>query len=177
LQQFRAHILAQHRLLTRMKPNRRYGWDYAGSRRAFTTRLLFAVDVSGSISDEDLQRGFSIVNQFFKYGIEKIDVMQFDTEIKGPPVQFKKVKCCIDVVGRGGTCFQPILDYLGTDAGSCYDGLIIFTDGITAMPKPPKNRHTRILWLFNHERYYLRRARGLEQIGSLAYLKNDPYAS
>ena len=52
---FRASIISSKRKLTRMKPNRRTGFDNMGSIRRFDTKLLVAVDVSGSISSESLQ--------------------------------------------------------------------------------------------------------------------------
>ena len=33
---------------------------------------------------------FGIVNRFFKYGIETIDVVMFDTEINGETISLKK---------------------------------------------------------------------------------------
>lgn len=81
LSQFRANIISQRRKLTRMKPNRRYGFDYMGSQFEPKTHLLVAVDVSGSISNEDLKNFFSIINRFFSYGVEKIEVITFDVEI------------------------------------------------------------------------------------------------
>ena len=35
-----------------------------------------------------------------------------------------------------------------------YDGAIILTDGYAPIPSPPKNRRTRVLWLFNREETY-----------------------
>ena len=113
LRQFRASVLSIHRRLTRMKPNRRYGFLYLGSRYDFTTHLLFAVDVSGSMSSEDLARGFSVINRFFEYGVETIDVIQFDTEIKGPPLTLKRARRDVKVIGRGGTSFAPVIDVSG----------------------------------------------------------------
>lgn len=144
-------------------------FQYMGSRRDFTTKLLFAVDVSGSIPSADLERGFSLINQFFRYGIEQIDVIQFDTEIKGPPLTLKRARRAIAVLGRGGTNFAPVLAYL--DEHRDYDGLIIFTDGYAPVPPPPQNRTTRILWLFNHEANYQAMARGLRTGGLTAFLK------
>lgn len=171
LRQFRMTILSTQRRLTRMKPSRRYGFLYLGSRRDFTTQLLFAVDVSGSISHEDLQRGFSIVNQFFKYGVETIDVIQFDTEIKGDPITLKKARYRLNVMGRGGTSFGPIMQYIDTHRQ--YDGLIVFTDGYASTPPKPKNRRTRVLWLFNHETCYNHSRAALKHIGPAVFLKAD----
>ena len=99
LNHFRSSIISSKRKLTRSKPNRRYNFDYMGSRYDFCTKLLIAVDVSGSISDADLQNFFSIINRFFKYGIELIDVIQFDTEIKEEPLTLKKAKKLVKIKG------------------------------------------------------------------------------
>ncbi|MEZ4868025.1 MAG: VWA-like domain-containing protein [Caldilineaceae bacterium] len=169
LRQFRTSILANQRVLTRMKPSRRYGFQYMGSRRDFTTRLLFAVDVSGSIPSADLERGFSTLNRFFRYGIETLDVIQFDTEVKGELVTLKRARQSVQVVGRGGTSFAPLMAYI--DEHRDYDGLIIFTDGYAPIPPRPQNRRTRILWLFNHEANYQAMAHGLRDLGLAAFLK------
>lgn len=171
LRQFRSSILATNRVLTRMKPSRRYGFQYMGSRYDFTTNILFAVDVSGSIGSDDLKRGFSVINRFFKYGIRTIDVIQFDTEIRGKPTTLKRARYEIEAVGRGGTNFAPVIDYL--DEHRTYDGLIIFTDGIAPVPRKPVNQRTRVLWLFNNESTYERMHQQLRHIGRAAFLRED----
>ena len=78
---FRASILSERRKLTRMRPNRRSGFETMGSRYDFTTSMIIGVDCSGSISTEDLQNFYTTINHFFQYGIHQIDVVQFDTEL------------------------------------------------------------------------------------------------
>ena len=78
---FRATILSEKRKLTRMRPNRRSGFDAMGNRYDFKTRLIMGVDSSGSISNDDLRNFYSTINRFFQYGIQQIDVVQFDTEL------------------------------------------------------------------------------------------------
>jgi len=169
LRSFRASIISVNRVLTRMKPSRRYGFLYLGSRRDFCTKLLFAVDVSGSVTNQDLRKAFSIINRLFKYGIERIDVLQFDSEIKGKPLTLKKAQTKIKVIGRGGTYFQPVIDYI--DKNKEYDGLIIFTDGWAPVPTTPKNKRTRLLWLFNNEHNYRRLKENLKPIGGATFIK------
>jgi predicted metal-dependent peptidase len=172
LRQFRASVLSIHRRLTRMKPNRRYGFLYMGSRYDFTTRLLFAVDVSGSMTSADLARGFSVMNRFFEYGVEAIDVIQFDTEIKGAPLTLKRARREVKIIGRGGTSFAPVMAFL--DEHRDYDGAIIFTDGQAPVPPRLKNRRTLLLWLFNREETYRRQHEALRPFGRAAYLKEAP---
>ena len=150
LSSFRASILSQNRELTRTRPNRRYGFDFMGSHYKFTTKLLVAVDVSGSISDKELSKFFSIINRFFKYGIKDIDVIQFDFNITAPIMNLKKAKKSIKVTGRGGTSFQPPIDYY--TAHKEYDGLIIFTDGYAEVPKITKAK--QLLWILTGKMEY-----------------------
>jgi len=169
LRKFRTSILSQQRRLTRMKPNRRYGFAYMGSRRDFTTRLLFAIDVSGSMGTEELRQGFSVVNRFFNYGVPAIDVIQFDAEITTDVMTFRRAQREVQLTGRGGTNFGPVLAYL--EEHRDYDGLIIYTDGYAPCPAPPQNRRTRILWLFVSEAHYRSCYPKLQHLGQGAYLK------
>ena len=109
----------------------RTGFDQMGSAREFTTKLLVAVDVSGSISESSLSNFYSVINKMFKYGIDEIDCVQFDCEL-GPVKNIRKASRQIEVTGRGGTSFQPIFDYLLEH--NTYDGLIILTDGYAPHP-------------------------------------------
>ncbi len=74
------------------------------------------------------------------------------------------------MIGRGGTDFQPVIDYI--DKHKDYDGLIIFTDGFAPVPVAPnKNRRTKILWLFNNENNYLNMKLQVRQIGRSTFIK------
>ena len=149
LSQFRASIISQRRTLTRMKPNRRYNFDYMGSKFEPKTHLLVAVDVSGSIGSEDLQNFFSIINRFFSYGVEAVQVLAFDTEIK-QEFELKKAAKSVKIAGRGGTDFQCAIGYYEKHAE--YQGLIIFTDGYASVPKIKSNK--QILWILTRKEEY-----------------------
>lgn len=169
LRSFGTSILASRRELTRCKPSRRYGFDYMGSRYALRTKLLVAVDVSGSISDTDLVHAYSVINRLFQYGIETIDTLQFDTELAGPVDTFTRKRFRVKIQGRGGTDFAPVLEYI--DQHRDYDGLIIVTDGMAAKPLKPKNRHTKVLWLFTSESTFDMSAKSLAHIGRTAFIR------
>ena len=89
---FKTSVISSKRRLTRMRPNRRFGFDAMGSRYELSTNLLIAVDVSGSVTDKNLQFFFSVINRLFKYGVEKLDVLQFDSKIQGEPEPLKKAR-------------------------------------------------------------------------------------
>ncbi len=147
LSQFRASILSTKRHLTRMRPNRRYGFDAMGSQYAYSTRLLVAVDVSGSVPDEDIRKFLAVINRFFKQGIESIEVIQFDSKITTEkPILLKQAANGIRVIGRGGTNFQPAIDFYYEHEE--YDGLVFLTDGYAPIPKiPADKRHKPLAWI------------------------------
>lgn len=176
LSQFRACIISQRRKLTRMKPNRRYGFDarvtmkkspqqttesrakseasldqlyFMGSQFEPKTHLLVAVDVSGSIETEDLKNFFSIINRFFSYGVEAINVITFDWELQ-QEFELKKAAKNIKITGRGGTNFQCAVDYYENHPE--FQGMIIFTDGYAEVPKIKKAK--QLLWILTGKMEY-----------------------
>ncbi len=140
---FRASILTSERKLTRMRPSRRSGFQQMGSIRRFNTRLLVAVDVSGSVSDKSVSDFYGVVNSAFRYGFESVDVLQFDQGVRSVISLTKAVKD-FAVCGRGGTSFQEPVDYAYENG---YEGLVILTDGCAPQPKMPEAMRTRILWV------------------------------
>ncbi len=171
LRWFHRTTLGQKRRLSRMKCNRRYGFLYLGSRYEFTTRLLVAVDVSGSMSNADISLGFSLINRFFNYGVEHIDVLAFDTEIQGEQLSLKRARREIVVTGRGGTSFDGVMDYI--DQHPHYDGVIIITDGYASVPKMRRQRYIPLLWIFINETHYHSNARRLQQHGRVVFIRSS----
>ena len=171
LSMFRASVLSSSRKLTRMLPSRRYGFEYMGSKRDFTTELLVAIDVSGSVTNEGISQALSIINRFFKYGVENIDVIQFDYGLQGEKMTMKKaLKDKFKVQGRGGTDFQAPIDLFIKDS---YDGLIMITDGFAAVPEVPKVFRGNILWLiYENEWFDISRKQGLNK--ELSWIKDFP---
>lgn len=165
---FRASILSSKRHLTRMRPNRRSGFENMGSIRRFDTNLLIAVDVSASISDEVLTHFYSVIGKIFKYGIEHVDVVQFDCNLSEVQA-FEKSKKRIDIVGRGGTSFQPIFDFVHKNYK--YDGLIIFTDGYAPKPKKPKGFKTKVVWVCENEQAYNEHKTWMKETGRCCTIK------
>ena len=146
---FRASILSEKRKLTRMRPNRRFGYDAMGSRYDFCTRMLIGVDCSASITKTDLRNFYSTINRFFKYGIKQIDVVQFDVKL-GEVQTLLKASEEIKISGRGGTLFQPFIDYVAQHPE--YDGALIYTDGYAPHPEIPANMRTRLCWVLTSEK-------------------------
>ena len=158
---FRASIISSKRKLTRMKPNRRTGFDNMGSVRRFNTKLLVAVDVSGSISTESLKYFYGVINSAFRYGFESIDVIQFDCGVRAVH-NLKKVIKDVAIVGRGGTSFQEPIDYAHENG---YDGLVVLTDGYAPEPTIPDGFRTGILWVCENESCLKQHKRWMEKTG------------
>lgn len=157
-QQFRSTVISSARTLTRMKPNRRFGYKAMGSRREFTTKILVAIDNSGSISSEDLELALGFINKFFKYGIDSLDTIQFDTEIHPETFsELHKKAPELKVYGRGGTDFNCVFTY-AQKTNPTYDGVIIFTDGYASVPDNShlrtNYRRTKYIWCLNDEGAY-----------------------
>lgn len=164
---FRASILSTQRKLTRMRPNRRTGFDNMGSIRRFDTKVLVAVDVSGSISSSDLSFFYGVINSAFRYGFTAVDVIQFDAGVR--VVQsLKKVQWDVFVMGRGGTSFQEPIDYANENG---YDGLVILTDGYAPQPVLPDNMRCKLVWVCNNRESYESSHGWMEKTGRVCIME------
>ena len=159
---FKTSVISSRRRLTRMRPNRRSGFDAMGSRYELSTNLLIAVDVSGSVTDRSLQFFFSVINRLFKYGVEKLDVLQFDAQIQGEIEPLKKARKTVKIMGRGGTSFQPAADYYCERPE--YDGLIYFTDGYAPPPVFNTKRPIDVLWVICSRQCYMANSAWIRKI-------------
>lgn len=170
LSSFHTSMLSSKRNLTRMRPNRRSGFAQMGSQYALQSKLLIATDVSGSITSDYLNAFFSVIKKFFTYGIERIDVMQFDCELQ-PVVSLDKMKAAgeIKITGRGGTDFQPVFDYI--KAHHEYDGLIILTDGYAPAPKADPWLRAKVLWICDCEKNYHNHRDWMEKSGRVCFME------
>jgi len=165
---FRASVISSRRRLTRMRPNRRTGFQNMGSTREFTTRLLVAVDTSGSITSESLRYFYGVINSAFRYGFESIDVIQFDCGVRKVTKDIRKKIDDILVVGRGGTSFQEPVDYALENG---YDGLLMLTDGFADHPVIPEGRKLPILWVCDCSRSYEVNHAWMEKLGRVCTIE------
>jgi predicted metal-dependent peptidase len=109
-----------------------------GTKRNYTSKLLVGIDTSGSMSDREIEACLTEVNGMVDH--VECHVIFFDTQLHGKPVHISKRQSSMEVLGRGGTNFQPIITYVDEHQ---YDGLIIMTDGYAPFPEKPK---ARVLW-------------------------------
>ena len=141
VRRFNTSVQTSKQVGTRMKPNRRFDLDAPGRRRVYTTKILFAVDASGSMSDEDVAEGFAVINSVCRHA--EVHYMLFDTQIKNIETKLKRAQKTFKIGGRGGTDPGPVLKYVDEHR---YDGLVVYSD-MYFSSEQPKPRKTKVLWL------------------------------
>ena len=145
---FAATVRTRKRFATRMRYNKRYGLIFPGYRLDRKSRILFAIDSSGSMSDEDINKGCAILHNFLKKC--DIDVAFWDAQMIDP-FKFKKNITKIEAPGRGGTDPHCIGEYLDEHQKLHYDGVIIFTDCIWSWEE--NNLHAPVFIISSEEKY------------------------
>jgi predicted metal-dependent peptidase len=125
----------------RRKENRRYE-DNPGLKIKMRQHMLLAIDTSGSVSDTELAEFMNEIHHIYKVGVD-ITVVQCDTSIKS--IEPYRGKNEISVLGRGGTEFDPVLDYYNANLKK-YTSLVYFTDGECYTSVRPKGK---VLWVLS----------------------------
>ena len=125
----------------RRKENRRYA-DNPGLKIKMKQHMLLAIDTSGSVSNDELIEFMNEIHHIYKAGVD-ITVVQCDTTIRS--IEPYTGKSEINVVGRGGTYFDPVLEYYNAHLKK-YTSLVYFTDGECDATVRPKGN---ILWVLS----------------------------
>jgi predicted metal-dependent peptidase len=125
----------------RRKENRRFS-DNPGLKVKMRQHMLLAIDTSGSVSDTELKEFMSEIFHIYKCGVD-ITIVQCDTTIKS--IEPYKGKLEMNVTGRGGTEFDPVLEYFNENQKK-YTSLVYFTDGECYTDVKPKGN---TLWVLS----------------------------
>lgn len=125
---------------TRRKFNKRYE-ENPGLKIKQKRHILVAIDTSGSVSTAELTEFVNELYHISKTGTE-ITVVEADAAIShiskfNPKQDFK-------IHGRGGTDFQPVIDYYN-DNRRKFTCLVYFTDGEAPAPTKPQGRNLWVL--------------------------------
>ena len=127
----------------RRKYNKRYE-DNPGLKIKPKRHILVAIDTSGSVSSKELKEFLNEIYHIQKTGTE-ITVAQCDTSIRS--IAPYKHTADFQIHGRGGTSFDPVLDYYNENTHK-YTCLVYLTDG--EAPAPAKARG-RMLWVLSSQ--------------------------
>ena len=125
----------------RRKENRRY-FENPGLKVKMRQHMLLAIDTSGSVSNDELKEFMSEITHIHKCGVD-ITIIQCDTSIKS--IAPFKPNQNVEVHGRGGTEFDPVLDYYNANLRK-YTSLVYFTDGECDTDVKPK---APVLWVLS----------------------------
>ena len=129
----------------RRKENRRFS-DNPGLKVKMKQHMLLAIDTSGSVSDSELKEFMSEIYHIYKCGVD-ITVVQCDTQIKS--IEPYKGKFEMNIQGRGGTEFDPVLEYFNANLQK-YTSLVYFTDGECGYSVKPRGN---TLWVLSEQSY------------------------
>ena len=125
----------------RRKENKRFDAN-PGLKVKMRQHMLLAIDTSGSVSDNELKEFMSEMHHIFKCGVD-ITIIQCDTQIRS--IEPYKGKHELSVQGRGGTEFDPVIEYFNANL-SKYTSLVYFTDGECDTDVKPRGN---ILWVLS----------------------------
>ena len=112
---------------TLKRPNKRFGYPFAGVKRKHVDKVLCAIDSSGSISEDSLKRFLTEMNTIHE--THPVDLVVFDDGITQGPMPFTRKRKCFEFKGRGGTNFTPVMELAKKEKCKC---LVVLTDGCAA---------------------------------------------
>ncbi|PHV71026.1 hypothetical protein CS063_06735 [Sporanaerobium hydrogeniformans] len=137
-----------HKKKTRMRRSRRQPdrLDLRGELRAHRAEIAVALDISGSMSDEEFKQAIKEVLGIVRSVNYEITVLECDDQIR----RIYKVKSEKDLKERnpirGGTKFTPVFDYANQHK---INVLIYFTDGKGEEKLEIVPRGYRVLWIIS----------------------------
>lgn len=141
---FLGNSYTENKKSSRRKESRRFV-GAAGSKHTKQAEVLVAIDTSGSVNEQELHEFFSELTYMHKTGT-KIHVLECDAAIQHE--YDYKPGCVTKVHGRGGTRFEPVIDYY-KEHYKRYETLIYFTDGEASLNfTVPQNN---MLWVISSQ--------------------------
>lgn len=128
---------------TNRRVSKRYG-TRPGLRVSQHSRLLIAIDTSGSINKSEIDLFFSEIHGVWKSGTE-IDVLECDADVQN---KYKYKGTLPNIIyGGGGTSFDPVFNHINNNRGIKYDGCIYLTDGYAN--RPTVKPYCPVLWIIS----------------------------
>ena len=103
--------------------------------------MLVGIDTSGSVCNDELKEFINEIHHLYKAGVD-VTIAQCDSRIQS--IKQYDGKFELEVAGRGGTSFDPVLEYF--EATRKYTSLIYFTDGEACTSIKPRKQ---ILWVLS----------------------------
>lgn len=133
---------------TKMRLNRRNPerTDLSGTITSTTLKIVVAIDTSGSMSSKELEECFNEIFNIISIRRFDLTIIECDAEI-GRVYKAKSIKDVkLEVTGRGGTSYIPVIEYLNKNKYYRDAIMIYFTDGYGDY-EIPRPRTFRNLWV------------------------------
>lgn len=125
LRRFNTSVTTTEDESTRMKINRRYGLAQPGRRYLEKSKILIAIDGSGSIGGKELEDACQLINSFVK--ASEVWYCTWDTTCSPFKQSRKELKECILEDIGGGTDPQCIIKRIQKEK-VYFDGIVVITD-------------------------------------------------
>ena len=140
--------IAANKRKTRMRLNRRQPerFDLSGRVDDKVLKIAVAIDTSGSVDDEMIAKIFNEIFEILAKRKHEITVIECDAEVQRVYKARNRSEIQKKVMGRGGTWFSPVIDYINNDKYFRDALLIYFTDGYGER-EIPKPRTYRNIWV------------------------------
>lgn len=133
---------------TRTRFNRRQPerYDLSGEINSKILKIVVAIDTSASVTSREISMIFNEIFSILSKRKYCITVIECDSKIQRVYVVRKPSEVKLDVAGRGGTEFTPVIKYINENKYYRDSLLIYFTDGYgeKQIPKPMTYRN---LWV------------------------------
>lgn len=145
---------------TRKKESIRFP-DSSAVKYRKRSQILVAVDTSGSVNNQEICDFFSEINHIHKAGAI-IDICECDATVER--VYRYNGKWDRSISGRGGTDFQPAIEYFNLHRE--YTTLVYFTDGYCSLSEI-KPRNNNMIWIITSN------GQRQEYPGRVIYIPNE----
>ncbi|MBE6023704.1 MAG: hypothetical protein E7231_10810 [Cellulosilyticum sp.] len=120
--------------------------DLRGHLRGHRVEIAIAIDISGSISNEEFKQAMKEVFQIVKQYKHAVTIIECDQEIRRV-YEVKSIKDLKDrFASQGGTLFNPVFSYLNKKKA---DLLVYFTDGKGEQALKNVPRQYKVLWVLS----------------------------
>lgn len=137
--------------LNRRQPER---FDLSGRLDDKILKIVVAIDTSGSVSDNMIEQILREIFAILAKRKHEITVIECDAQIQRVYRARTPADVKTKVIGRGGTMFAPVIEYINQDKYFRDALLIYFTDGYgeNSIPKP---RTYRNIWVVTDDMRHL----------------------
>lgn len=136
-------FISSKKVSTIKRPDKKHGYPWLGKKSDTQDAVLCGIDTSGSVDSKALAKFTAELERLNQYA--PVMLMQFDCSLKQKtPMKLERRRLKeLKILGRGGTDFQPIVDFAIEHR---YKKLIIMSDGYAPLPDL-HGKHIDLLWV------------------------------